>query len=79
MKIWTDNNLCVIMIMLSAVTPIFERRKDMKKDILANSPVEKSQNISNIDTSEAVELFSKLSPTAQDAILDLVRELAAQN
>lgn len=51
----------------------------MKKDILANSPVEKSQNISNIDTSEAVELFSKLSPTAQDAILDLVRELAAQN
>ena len=67
------------MIMLSAVTPIFERRKDMKKDILANSPVEKSQNISNIDTSEAVELFSKLSPTAQDAILDLVRELAAQN
>ncbi len=51
----------------------------MKKDILASSPVENKQNISNIDTSEAVELFSKLSPSAQDAIIDLVKSLLVRN
>lgn len=62
---------------LSAVTIKFERRKDMKKDILASSPVEKTQNISNIDTSKAVELFSKLSPSAQDEVIDIMKLLVS--
>lgn len=49
----------------------------MKKDILASSPVEKTQNISNIDTSKAVELFSKLSPSAQDEIIDIMKLLVS--
>lgn len=63
------------MAILSAVTKNFERRKDMKKDKFACFSVENAQNQSNADNSEAAVLFSKLSPSDRDAIIEFMKSL----
>ena len=60
---------------LSAVTKNFERRKDMKKDSFACFSVEKAQKLSNADNSEAAILFSKLSPSDKQAIIEFMKSL----
>lgn len=63
------------MAILSAVTKNFERRKDMKKDSFACFSVENAQIQSNTDNYEAAKLFSKLSPSDKQAIIEFMKSL----
>lgn len=47
----------------------------MKKDSFACFSVEKAQKLSNADNSEAAILFSKLSPSDKQAIIEFMKSL----
>ena len=44
----------------------------------ANRSVEKGQTPAKVDVKEAAELFSKMSPAAQEKIIDLIKSLLSK-
>ena len=45
------------------------------RDNYAHFPVEKKQKPAKVDVKEAVSLFSRLSPEAQKAIIEMLKDL----